>query len=53
MATSHYLPVFIQVGLGDKEKTTFPVLPLSYSASLKTTSVVQMSSVFGAPIFTT
>ena len=48
-------PAHIQLGLGGQKNFCFPshmypqFMPLSYSASLKTTSAVEMSAVFGAP----
>ena len=56
MALSHYLPVFIQVGLRDEEKLLFrlytgDLTSLSDSASLKMTSAVEISAVFEAPNF--
>ena len=53
---SIYLHVFIQAGLGNN-KLYFLIFKgpwftsLSYSASLQPTSAVEMSAVFGAPIF--
>ena len=51
-----FLPSYMQLALGNRKVYLFPsqhmlFTPLSYPASLKTTSAVELSAGFGAPIY--